>query len=979
VFDVRVEPDPTETFLPNNRATHFLVAGTQQPAGAMSIALSGLQPFGLVTVDPGAVFTVSGTAKYRWANSTNDLPLMGGMVTVTLLGGTWETRTLGDPNSGFFSQAVTAPTAPGDYVVRVTVTDSTLSTYADIQVRVPTPPGVNLGVGSILLDSQVATVPDTVHAYIVNRGGLPTPSTFTSHLKVVSPSGATVFEADAVLAGGLAAGAGAYVSFPGFTPDNVGNYQFTVKADSADAVPETDESDNSLTLSIPIYPNYLDLEVLDVRRECSSVFALVRNNGGLNAAAGFRVAFSDGAGWSATGTDNGVLWARGDSRWVLSGTPYSGSMASHPIRAVASPVAGTDGNAGNNERTVTLVFDDVTDLAVTDLWVNGLRWSGNVVYQDVPATLELEVSNLGCRAGSGTVSFALDGNPIATTQSVTLSAAGSPGSVVTTIPIYHTFLRTLPAGTNYQLQGSVAPASPTVDAVPGNNARTESLTVSPQLPDFQVDAEGITFGIDPALPHPARNEKFGIEAQVCNYGRMAGDVFQVGFYEEGREQIGVVQTITDNVDPVHMPLAVGSCMTVTPRDANGQPVAWGSGFSGNHTILVAVAPVAGVQDDPNDTNNQATKKVWVNHPPIARVAEAGRRRIYNTGDTVTFTAAGSSDDLDLDGRGGIVRYLWNFGDNTFAETTGQTVEHTFRSAGTFRVSLTAVDNNAESSAPASIDSVQAWTFTIAASSGTGGTVSPSGNVTVNLGASQTFAIAANTGYAISGVLVDNVPKGAITSFRFDNVSANHTLSATFVATGFSAVTVLSPNGGEVLPAGSSRTVTWGAPAAAVKFNLSYTTNGSTYTTIATGVAGSSYTWTVPKPAANSTTCRLKVVGTDSTGKTVVGTDTSDANFTIEVVRLTAPNGGGTLKIGSVVPISWTTYGTSKSVTKVTLAYSTNGGSSWTTIASPSGNPGTYNWTVPNIPSSQGRVKVTLYNNSTAVGNDASDSNFTIAP
>jgi len=248
---------------------------------------------------------------------------------------------------------------------------------------------------------------------------------------------------------------------------------------------------------------------------------------------------------------------------------------------------------------------------------------------------------------------------------------------------------------------------------------------------------------------------------------------------------------------------------------------------------------------------------------------------------------------------------------------------------------------------------------------------------VNYGGSRTFTITPSAGYAISSVIVDNTSQGAIPSYTFDNVTTNHSISATFA---FNVVMVLSPNGGEVIPSGGSFTIQWGAPATAVKFNLSYTLNGSSYTTIANGVTGTTYNWTVPKPSANSALCKVKVIGLTSANQTV-GTDFSDGYFTIEVVRLTSPNGGGgqTLQIGAIVPITWITNGTSKSVNKVKLSYSTNGGSSWTAITTVTGNPGTYNWTVPNSPGSTCKVKVELFNNNTAVGNDASDQNFTIAP
>jgi hypothetical protein len=71
------------------------------------------------------------------------------------------------------------------------------------------------------------------------------------------------------------------------------------------------------------------------------------------------------------------------------------------------------------------------------------------------------------------------------------------------------------------------------------------------------------------------------------------------------------------------------------------------------------------------------------------------------------------------------------------------------------------------------------TYTIKATAGTGGSISPSGNVKVNHGTDKTFTITPNSGYQIADVKVDNVSKGAISTFTFTNVTANHTISATF--------------------------------------------------------------------------------------------------------------------------------------------------------------------------------------------------------
>ncbi|OGO14672.1 MAG: hypothetical protein A2Z02_02930 [Chloroflexi bacterium RBG_16_48_7] len=71
------------------------------------------------------------------------------------------------------------------------------------------------------------------------------------------------------------------------------------------------------------------------------------------------------------------------------------------------------------------------------------------------------------------------------------------------------------------------------------------------------------------------------------------------------------------------------------------------------------------------------------------------------------------------------------------------------------------------------------THTITASAGAGGTISPSGAVSVNHGADQSFTINPNSGYSITGVWVDGSPVGAVTSYTFTNVQADHTISASF--------------------------------------------------------------------------------------------------------------------------------------------------------------------------------------------------------
>jgi hypothetical protein len=70
---------------------------------------------------------------------------------------------------------------------------------------------------------------------------------------------------------------------------------------------------------------------------------------------------------------------------------------------------------------------------------------------------------------------------------------------------------------------------------------------------------------------------------------------------------------------------------------------------------------------------------------------------------------------------------------------------------------------------------------IAASSGSGGAIVPFGDIAVVQGSNQTFNITPDTGYDVVEVLVDGSSVGAITEYTFQNVSADHTISANFEA------------------------------------------------------------------------------------------------------------------------------------------------------------------------------------------------------
>ena len=103
-----------------------------------------------------------------------------------------------------------------------------------------------------------------------------------------------------------------------------------------------------------------------------------------------------------------------------------------------------------------------------------------------------------------------------------------------------------------------------------------------------------------------------------------------------------------------------------------------------------------------------------------------------------------------------------------------------------------------------------FVYTLTATSGLGGAITPVGavpsstatngsytitSVSVTQGATQSFSLAAMPGYTIASVTVDGVSVGAVSSYTFANVTANHTIAATFSVIPVRVNVALQTNGG----------------------------------------------------------------------------------------------------------------------------------------------------------------------------------------
>jgi prepilin-type N-terminal cleavage/methylation domain-containing protein len=92
------------------------------------------------------------------------------------------------------------------------------------------------------------------------------------------------------------------------------------------------------------------------------------------------------------------------------------------------------------------------------------------------------------------------------------------------------------------------------------------------------------------------------------------------------------------------------------------------------------------------------------------------------------------------------------------------------------------------------DAAPLTTYTITASAGVGGTISPSGAVSVQGGASQMFTVTPAEGYLLESLIVDGSPQATTSSYTFEVVDEDHVIEVTFAAEAQPEITELTIHG-----------------------------------------------------------------------------------------------------------------------------------------------------------------------------------------
>ncbi|MDI6767479.1 MAG: T9SS type A sorting domain-containing protein [Bacteroidota bacterium] len=181
---------------------------------------------------------------------------------------------------------------------------------------------------------------------------------------------------------------------------------------------------------------------------------------------------------------------------------------------------------------------------------------------------------------------------------------------------------------------------------------------------------------------------------------------------------------------------------------------------------------------------------------------------FAVGEIKTFTIAAAAGANGLISPSGNVSVNW--GSNqlfTFTPSAGFHIGDVVVDGGSLGVVPNYTFTNVREPHTISVNFL-ADTVTIAATAGSNGSISPSGNVRVPSLGSQMFAITPDAGYHVDDVLVNGSSVGAVTEYEFTNVTVDQTIHAVFAINKFTITSTADPNG-TINPLGTTE-VSYGA-------------------------------------------------------------------------------------------------------------------------------------------------------------------------
>jgi len=259
-----------------------------------------------------------------------------------------------------------------------------------------------------------------------------------------------------------------------------------------------------------------------------------------------------------------------------------------------------------------------------------------------------------------------------------------------------------------------------------------------------------------------------------------------------------------------------------------------------NTVYYFAATAYDMDDNESDYSNEVSYSVPGTQPsnnsPNTPQAPSGAASGY-VSISYAFTTTGTDPDGDD------LEFRFDWGDGTISSWGAASRSHSWSSTGTYYIKAQSRDSQGATSNWSGNHTLAILTNsnTITASAGTGGSISPSGSVSVTNGSSRTFTMTANQNYRVANVLVDGASVGAVSSYTFSNVTANHAISVSFSANTHT-ITASAGSGGSISPSGSVSVTNGSSRTFTMTANQNYTVANVLADGASVG-AVSSYTFT----------------------------------------------------------------------------------------------------------------------------------------
>ncbi|MGC9321688.1 MAG: InlB B-repeat-containing protein, partial [Kosmotogaceae bacterium] len=232
------------------------------------------------------------------------------------------------------------------------------------------------------------------------------------------------------------------------------------------------------------------------------------------------------------------------------------------------------------------------------------------------------------------------------------------------------------------------------------------------------------------------------------------------------------RNVTLSIENSELSIGIGESeqiqVNVKPEDATLK-------FSSNNELVATVSisgMVTGVSAGKAEITIEATKDKYKSALKKVSVQVVGEESFLVTfsvsdssgavqGANVTFNGETKSTDAD--------------GEAVFAGVLAGSKDYTVSKEG-YNNSTGTINMDSDESVNVTLTKK---TYTITASAGTGGSINPSGSVSVEHGSSKTFIMSPSEGYGVEDVLVDGESVGPRDTYTFNNITSSHTISVSF--------------------------------------------------------------------------------------------------------------------------------------------------------------------------------------------------------